>query len=133
MKLKPKEICPLHRRRDCCGRQEFHRYPRAFHAIKFNLGSDGTKKFPDGREVCPKSVMKRRKDMLIRQNPVCAGCGEKFTDYDEIELAHKESKGMGAAKRDDRWDNLCLMHREENQEQGSRSLDQYLADKAATQ
>lgn len=43
-----------------------------------------------------------------------------------MELAHKNSKGMNGWKTDDSWPNLCLMHRNENREQGSRSLTDYL-------
>jgi len=33
---------------------------------------------------------------------------------------------IGGGKHDDRWENLCLMHRNRNREQGSRSLADYL-------
>jgi len=66
--------------------------------------------------------------MLLQKNPVCLACGEKFTDYSEVELAHRESKGMGGGRRDDSWTNLYLMCAKGNREQGSRSLERYLAD-----
>ncbi len=73
--------------------------------------------------------------MLIRKHPYCAACEilnpeqAKFTDYDEIELAHRESKGHGGFKHDDRIENLFLAHKACNREQGSRSFDQFIADK----
>jgi len=54
-------------------------------------------------------------------------CGSEFTDYRDVELAHRESKRMGGSRRDDRFSNLVLMHAVENREQGSRSLADYLA------
>lgn len=130
--LKPREVCPLHKRRDCCGRSEFHRYERTKHPAKYILIAPGVKQYPDGRQECSPAALRKRKNRLIRENPVCAACDENFTAYDDIELAHKLSKGMGGYKRDDRWTNLCLMHKAENREQGSRSLEQYLADKKAS-
>jgi hypothetical protein len=49
-------------------------------------------------------------------------------DYNEIELAHRESKGLNGSRRDDRWENLYLMCAVGNRAQGSRSLEQYLSD-----
>jgi hypothetical protein len=40
--------------------------------------------------------------------------------YGEIELCHKEPKGMGGARRDDHTDNLTLACRICNRENGSR-------------
>lgn len=128
MKLKAKQLCPLHRRRDCCGRSEFVRYAQPQHEIKYRFVAPGVKLYPDGREVCSKAVLRRRKDSLIRTGQGCIACERPFTEYDEVELAHKESKGIGAVKRRDNWDNICLMHRDENREQGSRDLETYLAD-----
>lgn len=120
-RLKAGKVCPLHRRRDCCGRgpvkPRISKHPQRF----------GVTYMADGREVCTPAKLRERKDRLIQDHPMCAGCGERFTDYSEIELAHKVSKGANGGKRDDRWPNLCLMHKSENREQGSRTLDQYLA------
>jgi len=121
-KLGRNQLCPLHKRRDCCGRAEFVRYPKPK-----NLSRNGVTTDPDGREKCTPAVLRARKNMLLnRPHPTCAACGEEFTDYRDVELAHKESKGNGGFKHDDRWPNLCLMHLAENREQGSRSLADYL-------
>lgn len=119
-RLKPRELCPLHRRRDCCGREPLKpktpKHPRR----------NGITYMADGREVCTPAVLKKRKFMMVAANPFCAGCGEKFEDYREVELGHKVSKGMGGGRRDDSWSNLVLLHRDENREQGSRTLADYL-------
>jgi len=66
---------------------------------------------------------------MIRQAPICVACGQRFSDYSEIELAHCNGQGMNGWKRDDSPANLAgLMHADENREQGSRSLEDYLAD-----
>jgi hypothetical protein len=129
-KLKSGERCPLHHSIWCsCHGQTVDRQP---------LRSSGPVRrvddphYPRGyRELCSPAELKRRKDILIRKDPSCIACGETFTEYAEIELAHKSGKGMGSGKRDDHWENLVLMHAWENREQGSRSLEQYLADKQA--
>lgn len=125
LRLKTKEICPIHRRRDCCGRAEFHRYSQVQHELKYRIVR-GVKIFPDGREVCSKAELKHRKDALLRQDPRCAACGQAFRDYSEVELGHKRSKGMGSAKRDDRRENLFLLHVQVNNAQGSMDWDEYV-------
>jgi 5-methylcytosine-specific restriction endonuclease McrA len=126
-KLRAKEICPLHRRRDCCGRSEFNRYTQPRHELKYKVIRPGVKLYPDGREVCSPAELKRRKDyLLLAWNPHCVACGEAFTDYAAVELAHKKSKGMGGSRRRDNWDNLVLMCVGCNRDQGSMDLDEYL-------
>ena len=72
--------------------------------------------------------MRRRKDKLLRDGVVCAACGEKFNDYRDVELSHKYPKGIGGFKRDDRMENLTLLHARSNREQGSMELTIYLRD-----
>lgn len=131
MKLKAKQMCPLHRRRDCCGRSEFNRYRQPTHEKKgiWTRVVDGVMRAPDGREKCSPRELRRRKAWFIRNQPTCVACNRGFSVYDEIELAHKSGKGIGSGKRDDSWANLAgLMHADENREQGSRPLETYLAD-----
>lgn len=121
-RLRRTQICPIHGKSTCCGREDFERRPK-----KYETDSRGVRKFPDGTERCSPSELRRRKDTLIRRNTPCAACGMEFTDYREIELAHKISKGHGGGKHNDAWDNLTLMHTSANREQGSLSLEAYLA------
>lgn len=123
-RLKKNQVCPLHRRRDCCGRAEFVRYPQAKKLPSIN----GVIKYPDGREKCSPAALRRRKDALMQKNPHCLVCGKEFTDYSQVDLAHRESKGLGGSRRDDRWENIYLMCRSGNRQQGSRDLEEYLAD-----
>src|ERR1035441_4916737 len=129
-KLRLQEVCPLHRRRDCCGRLRFPRYGRQRQARNgiWTPVHRGLWRSEDGREKCSPTELRWRKNQLIRTNPFCATCGEQFTDYDEIELAHRQSKGIGGGRHNDAMKNLVLMPLEETREQGSRSLDDYLAD-----
>jgi 5-methylcytosine-specific restriction endonuclease McrA len=129
VKLKPKEICPLHRRRDCCGRAEFNRYAQPRHARKgiWIPVRPGLWRSEDGREKCSPRELRRRKDSLIQKNPVCEVCGRHFVDYDEIELGHRESKGIGGSRRNDALTNLCLLHMSSNRAMGSMSVADYIA------
>jgi hypothetical protein len=61
------------------------------------------------------------------RHSTCAACERPFTIYDEIELGHIESKGIGGGKHNDVKSNLCLEHRNCNREQGSMSLEAYRA------
>lgn len=125
MRLKQGQRCPLHRSTTCCGRGPV---VRKVHEIKYRQLSDGTKVYPNGREVCPPAVLRKRKDVLIasQETPTCKACGEPFVEYDEIELGHLESKGSGGHKREDRFFNLCLLHKSANREQGSRPFDAWM-------
>ena len=122
-KLRANERCPIHRSKFCCGRAL---KVKAVKELKFRQLNDGTKIFPDGREIYPPSKLKRIKDKMLSYDPTCKACGIEFTEYSEVELAHKESKGSGAFKRDDREINLYLMCKSGNRRQGSMSLESYL-------
>jgi 5-methylcytosine-specific restriction endonuclease McrA len=84
---------------------------------------------PDGREKCSASELRRRKNRLLNENPVCTACGRTFDDYRDVELSHKVSKGLGGSKHDDRILNLTLLHRNANRDQGSQDLETYLKEK----
>jgi hypothetical protein len=126
--LRAKELCPIHRRRDCCGRSEFTRYAKPKHELKFKIVRPGVKRYPDGREVCSLAEKRRIKNTLLREHPFCAVCDQRFDDYADVELGHKESKGAGGFRADDRKSNLCLLHYVANRDMGSRNLDEYMND-----
>lgn len=131
MKLPRNAKCPIHGGYYCCGRT----HP-AFQSRKFP-SRNGVTVQEDGREICSLAEKRRRKDRLLKAHPFCAACEilepeqASFDDYRDVELAHKNSCGMGGFRRDDRIPNLCLMHKACNREQGSRTFDQYVADKQA--
>lgn len=128
MKLRINQPCPIpsHRgSKTCCGRSIVR---TAVAAPKWRLIAPGTKLFPDGHVERSPAALNKVKAMMLRRGDRCIACGDEFSDCSQIELAHKESKGMGGWKRNDDIPNLALMHADENREQGSRSLDVYLAD-----
>lgn len=127
-RLKVKEVCPLHRRRDCCGRSEFHRYAQVKkqgHGIWQSVRA-GVWRAADGREKCSKAELRRRKDSLLRQGKTCEACHEPFTDYRDVDLAHWQAKGAGGAFHNDAMSNLTLLHSRANMECGSMDLQTYL-------
>lgn len=129
-RLKLNERCPLpehNRSRTCCGRGDFVPIKKR-HEITRKLIGRGTYQLPDGRIFRNPAAKKRVKDEFLKVGKGCAACDEPFRDYADVELAHIESKGMNGHKADDAIGNLTLMHKWENQEQGSRSLEDYLAD-----
>jgi 5-methylcytosine-specific restriction endonuclease McrA len=130
MKLKAKELCPLHRRRDCCGRTS-NSPPlkdRSRHGI-WQLVRTGLWRSADGRERCSTGELKKRKAKLLAADPTCAACGRKFDDYRDVELSHKTGKGIGGAFRDDSMKNLTLLCTAANRDQGSMDLETYLREK----
>ena len=60
--------------------------------------------------------------IVLMKDPVCWICGERFDDYGEVELEHKEPKGIGGGRRDDHRDNLALAHKRSNREKGSKRI-----------
>jgi hypothetical protein len=125
MRLRANERCPIHGRYDCCGRQS-----------RFSVRSGLPKPVqkiddphhPRGyREICSRAELRRRKHVLLSKDPTCWLCGEKFDDYSEVELEHREPKGMGGARRDDHRDNLALAHKQCNFEKGSKRIPGTLA------
>lgn len=130
MKLAAKALCPIHRRRDCCGRSEFVRYAQVkkiTHGIWENIGHGRARaRDGSGRERLSKAAIKRRKDFLLRCGTLCAACGKKFDDYREVELAHIHGKGLGGAFRDDGDRNTTLMCAKANRIQGGMDLAAYL-------
>lgn len=101
------------------------RYRKPVSTLKY-VSQSGTRTYPDGREVCTDREMRRRKEFLMDTlDPICGACDEEFQEGDVIELGHKESKGAGGYKRDDRMPNLFLIHQACNSDQGSMPLDEY--------
>lgn len=117
-KLKPGEKCPLHGSTVCACHES--RPPMKIYLVVRRV-QDFT--HPRGyRELCSPAELRRRKHALLAKDQTCWLCGKTFTDYNEIDLEHKEPKGMGGARRDDHRDNLALAHRECNLEKGSRRV-----------
>lgn len=126
--LKPKELCPIHRRRDCCGRSEVHRY-RESKKPNYKLVAPGVRVYDDGHTERSPAALKLLKDRMLMEGHTCEACDDVFSDYADVELAHRKSKGINGWKRDDSVNNLCLLHVGANRACGSMDLETYLATK----
>jgi hypothetical protein len=126
-KLRNGERCPIHGKTTCCGRSDVPRHIRPVKHGIFELVRPGVWRAPDGRERCSKAELRRRKHVLLKNDPTCAACHQQFSDYSEVELAHRLGKGLNGSTHDSRMENLTLLHRGANQAQGSVPLDIYLA------
>ena len=125
-RLKRNETCPLHRRRDCCGRGGVNITSKR-QSRQYEMVAPGVRRYPDGREVCSPAALKARKDFLLRIQPMCCFCEQTFSDYREVDLCHVESKGMSGWRKNDSIHNVRLGHRLSNMECGSRNLYDYVA------
>ena len=119
----------MHKSFFCCGREVKVKPERKSHSQHFGRGEAvrivKDEHHPRGfREICSKPELRRRKHKMMAsgQYDDCYYCHEtlKTSEYSDIELAHKEPKGMGGARHDDHPDNLALAHRVCNRENGSK-------------
>lgn len=120
-KLRKGERCPIHKSFFCCGRER--KKPERQTAAVIRVMDDH---HPRGyREICSEEELRRRKHELIAKDEGCLYCSDPFDDYRQVELAHKQSKGLGAAKfgafHDDHRENLGLAHKPCNRRNGSKS------------
>lgn len=115
-KLRKGERCPIHKSYFCCGRERAKR--KQLESVIRVMDDTHPRGY---REECSEAELRRRKDALIVKGEGCLYCSKPFEDYRQVELAHKQSKGMGGAKHDDHRDNLGLAHRWCNRANGSKS------------
>src|ERR1039458_7320919 len=94
MKLKPNQRCPIHGRRDCCGREGVPERAPAKRPLYRTIGV-GIHLYPDGHVERSKGALVAHKNYLLRTGHTCAACGQPFDDYCDAELSHRVSKGMG--------------------------------------
>lgn len=108
MRLRPNEVCPVHRSTSCCGRGRLPK-PRL---IRLGVQRVDDPHHPRGyRELrSPAEMRKLMNRKIVEQNGICPICCEEFTDYADIVPDHKEPKGMGGAWRDDHPDNIQAVH-----------------------
>ena len=82
----------------------------------------------DGREVCQttsygrQEYKRRRNAMYDRDKGICCICGTKIYKKSEATFEHKQGRGMGGAKRDDRIENNGVAHLLCNTQKGSKVL-----------
>jgi len=129
VKLGLNKLCPIHRSRTCCGRQQLRRAPVS--RGKWEQVRPGVRRIrdryadhPDGyRYKLSPGELRKVVDQKIRdQQAKCAHCGELFLDYSDIEADHLKPKGLGGARADDRPENIRAVHRWCNSEKGSRRI-----------
>lgn len=118
MRLKRHQLCPIHRKRDCCGRAP-QMVKRGPYTSKWETVRPGIRRVrdeyadhPDGyRYRLSKSEMEK---VLIRkveeQQGLCSICVKELTDMNDVVPDHKSPKGMGGARRDDRAENIGAAH-----------------------
>lgn len=128
MKLKIDQICPLHRRRDCCGRETtpYVTYKNNSKWERVRMGwrriRDEHADHPDGyRYRLSKSEMDKVLLQKVKeQNGLCSIGGEPLLDMNDVTPDHILPRGMNGARRDDRPSNIgaaCSFH---NGEKGSK-------------
>lgn len=129
-KLKKRELCPIHHSYWCCNREKPLQRKKAPRGPVWRVEDIY---HPRGwRELCTPAERRRRKHALMAQGKWdCIHCGKdvRFTpngehgsQYEDIELCHREACGMNGAKRDDSWENIGLGHKICNRENGSRPV-----------
>lgn len=127
MKLNPYEVCPIHGRRDCCGREPSQRRRLGkWEQVRAGVRRirDKNADHPDGyRYKLSPAEMKKVVDKKLReQYGICAHCHCEFTDYSEVGPDHIKPKGMGGSRADDRPENIRVVHHKCNSEKGSRRI-----------
>lgn len=130
MKLKRNERCPIHRRRDCCGRAEIFTYVRKAHT-KWEQVRPGVRRIrdehadhPDGYryKLSPAEMKKVLNQKIAKQSGQCAECGITFSDYSQVEPDHIKPKGMQGGRADDRESNIRALCHNCNFSKGSRRI-----------
>ena len=121
MRLRTKEICPIHKSVSCCGRETIAE-PRL---VRLGVQRVEDPHHPRGyRELrSPAEIRKLMNRKIIEQKNICPICNEEFTRYSDIVPDHKNPKGMGGAWRDDHPDNIQATHFWCNEEKGSTRTD----------
>ena len=121
MRLRPNQLCPIHRSLSCCGRELLPK-PKL---VRLGVQRIEDPHHPRGyRELRSPAEMRKLNRKVLQQGGICAICHEEFTDYNDIVPDHKEPKGMGGAWRDDHPDNIQATHWWCNEEKGSTRMNE---------
>jgi hypothetical protein len=86
MRLRPNQVCPIHRSTACCGR-EFIPTPRL---IRLGVQRIEDPHHPRGyRELrSPAEMWKLLNRKIVEQDRICPICHEEFTDFNDIVPDH---------------------------------------------
>ena len=119
MNLRPRQSCPIHGKKNCCGRESIPRQ----RSSKYTYIEPGVRLTADQRQLRSGAAMRRLVDQKIReQQGLCGICGKELTDYRDVVGAHKQSKKMGGWARDDSPFNVVASHVHCNLEAGSKKI-----------
>ncbi len=130
MKLKNGQLCPLHRRRNCCGRDDspsvFRKKSGKWETVRVGVRKIRDEHSPTGYRW-KLSQSEREKVILrkLRENGgTCGICGFAIEDISDVVPDHIEPKGMGGAFADDGENgaNLQPAHSKCNLEKGSKRM-----------
>ena len=118
MRLRQKQLRPIHQSRFCCGREAT---PRERRSRQMGVRRIEDPHHPRGyRELRSNAEMRKLMNQKITlQHGKCALCDEGFSDYSDIVTDHINPRGMGGAWRDDHPDNIQAVNWWCNGEKGS--------------
>lgn len=127
MRLRKGQICPIHRSRKCCGRDDVPAFERR--SGKWETVRPGWRRIKDETNsrgyryrLSPAEMRKVLDRKIEDQNQMCGICGFALEDYNDVAPDHKEPKGLGGARRDDHPDNIQAAHSRCNIEKGSQRI-----------
>lgn len=120
MKLSPKELCPIHRSRFCCGRP----MTPIKKSGKWIAIGQGVRKHIDTGLIrrSPAAMRQLLAKKLAEQNNICPGCKLPFTDFRQVTPDHIEPRGLGGALRNDSEENIRALCFDCNLKKGSRRI-----------
>lgn len=120
MKLRRKEMCPIHRSLFFCGREQVRTQRKPWARVQRIEDPYHPRGYRERRSPAEMRRLLNRK--IIEQDRRCGICKRLFTSYNDIVPDHVEPKGMGSARRDDHPENIQAAHRKCNLEKGSRRV-----------
>jgi hypothetical protein len=129
MKLRKGERCPIHGSYYCCGRASPKRDNHV--GSRWEKVNDGITRIRDEHADHPDGYRYRysraaMRKLLLRkvyeQCDLCSICGETMNDISEIVPDHKNPRGAGGGRRDDRPENIGAAHAICNRNKGSSRL-----------
>lgn len=122
MRIRANDLCILHRKRNCCGRESSSTRARSKDSTVWITIAPGVKRNKlDGRERRSPSAMRKLLGQKVQEQKfLCGICDKEFTDVRDIVPDHREPKGAGGQWRDDSPSNIQAAHSWCNQEKGSR-------------
>lgn len=126
MKLGRRQLCPIHHRLTCCGREAITSRKSS---SKWETVRPGVRRIrdqyadhPDGYryKLSPAEMRKVLDRKIQEQQGICGICENPMEDYREVVPDHILPKGLGGSRCDDRDSNIQAAHMVCNQQKGSQ-------------